>query len=93
MNDNQANQQLNLTDFSDDIEEVLHDVKKGKPILLNKDGKEVAAIISIEDLRLLERLIEEEEDRIDSGEASEILSEVKEQGTVTWESLKASIGL
>jgi prevent-host-death family protein len=93
MNDNQANQQLNLADFSDDIKKIFHDVEKGKPILLNKDGKEVAAIISIEDLRLLERLIEEEEDRIDSKEASEIIAEVKEQGTVSWESIKATAGL
>jgi prevent-host-death family protein len=92
MNDNQA-KQLNLTDFSDDLEEVLHHVEKGKPVILSQDGKEVAAIISIEDLRLLERLIEEEEDRIDLSEASEILAEVKEQGTVSWESLKTSIGL
>jgi prevent-host-death family protein len=92
MNDNQP-RQLNLTDFSDDLEEVLHYVEKGQPILLNKNGKEVAAIISIEDLHLLERLIEEEEDRIDASEAKEILTEVKEQGTVSWESLKASVGL
>lgn len=92
MNDNQS-KQFNLTNFSPDLREVLHHVEKGKPLLLNKDGKEVAAIISIEDLHLLERSIEEEEDRIDSSEASEILAEVKEQGTVSWESLKASVGL
>lgn len=92
MNENQA-KQLNLTDFSDDLGEILHYVEKGKPVLLHKNGQEVAAIISIEDLHLLERLIEEEEDRIDSEEASKIKVEVKEQGTVSWESIKASSGL
>jgi prevent-host-death family protein len=85
--------QLNLTDGDKSLTETLDYVEKGSPVVLSQDGKEVAAIISIEDLHLLERLIEEEEDRIDSSEASEILAEVKEQGTVTWESIKASAGL
>jgi prevent-host-death family protein len=85
--------QINLTNCDTSLAETLDCVEKGSPVVLSQDGKEVAAIISIEDLRLLERLREEEEDRIDSSEASEILAEVKEQGTVTWESLKASIGL
>jgi len=85
--------QLNLTDYYKSLTETLHYLEKGSPVILSQDGKEVAAIISIEDLRLLERLIEAEEDRIDSSEAKEILAEVKEQGTVSWESLKASVDL
>lgn len=54
---------------------------------------EVAALISIEDLHLLERLIEEEEDRIDTEESKKILAEVKEQGTIPWETIKAELGL
>lgn len=49
--------------------------------------------ISIEDLHLLERLIEEEEDRIDIVETEKILADVKEQGTVPWERIKAELGL
>ena len=49
--------------------------------------------ISIEDLHLLERLIEEEEDRIDIAETEKILAEVKEQGTVPWERIKAELEL
>jgi prevent-host-death family protein len=92
MNDNQP-KQLNLTDYDKSLTETLNYVEKGSPVILSQDGQEVAAIISIEDLHLLERLREEEEDRIDSKEASEILAEVKEQGTVTWESIKATAGL
>lgn len=91
MNNDRA-KQLNLTNLSQDLTKTLHSLEKGNPVILSLDGKEIAAIISLEDLRLLERLIEEEEDRIDLLETKEILNEVKEQGTISWEELKASIG-
>jgi PHD/YefM family antitoxin component YafN of YafNO toxin-antitoxin module len=91
MNNNQA-KQLNLTNLQD-LTKALHSIEKGNPILIHLDGKEIAAIISLEDLRLLERLIEEEEEeRIDLSETRKVLREVKEQGTVPWEEIKASIG-
>jgi len=37
-------------------------------------------------------LIEEEEDRIDIVETEKILADVKEQGTVPWERIKAELG-
>jgi len=46
--------------------EVVNRVAYGKErIVLERRGKPLAALIPIEDLHLLERLIEEEEDRID----------------------------
>jgi prevent-host-death family protein len=44
-------------------------------VILDRAGKDVAAVISIENLRLLERLVEEEEDRIDIEEAKRTLAE------------------
>lgn len=85
--------QLNLTEFHKDITSALLQLESGKPVILHQDGKEVAALISIEDLHLLEHLIEEEEDRIDRAEAKIILAEVEEEGTVSWESIKAEAGL
>jgi PHD/YefM family antitoxin component YafN of YafNO toxin-antitoxin module len=84
--------QLNLTESHKDITSALTQLESGKPVILHQDGKEVAALISIEDLHLLERLIEEEEDRIDLAESKKILAEVKEQGTVSWEDVKAEAG-
>lgn len=84
---------LDITSAHLALVDALKQVAVGKPIILHQHGKEVAALISIKDLHLLERLIEEEEDRIDIAEAENILAEVKEQGTVPWEDIKAKLGL
>ena len=76
-----------------DLVNAVKQVASGRPIVLHQNGKQVAALISIEDLHLLERLIEEEEDRIDIAETEKILAEVKEQGTVPWEIIKAELEL
>lgn len=76
-----------------DLFDAVNQVAIGRPIILHQNGKQVAALISIKDLHLLERLIEEEEDRIDILETEKILADVKEQGTVPWERIKAELGL
>ena len=76
-----------------DLVDAVKQVASGRPVILHQNGKQVAALISIEDLHLLERLIEEEEDRIDIAETEKILAEVKEQGTVPWERIKAELEL
>jgi len=58
-------------------------------VILVRDGKEVAGLVPIEDLELLdelERLMELEEIRSARKEA-------KEKGTIPWERLKADLGL
>lgn len=84
---------LDLTSAHPDLVNTVKLVANGKPIILHQDGYQVAAVISIEDLHLLERLIEESEDRIDIEDSRKILAEVKEQGTVPWEEVKAKLGL
>jgi antitoxin Phd len=55
---------------------VVNEVAYGKEwIVLERRGKPMAAMIPMEDLRLLERLIEEEEDRIDLEEVRKALAE------------------
>lgn len=76
-----------------DLVDAVKQVASGRHIILHQNGKQLAALISIEDLHLLERLIEEEEDRIDIAETEKILAEVKEQGTVPWERIKAELEL
>jgi hypothetical protein len=49
----------------------------------------VAAVVPIEDVKLLEEL----EDRIDLEEARAALAETKSKGTIPWEKIKADLGL
>lgn len=59
-------------------------------IVLERRGEDVAALVCVEDLRLLERLLEEYEERQDLEAAREAL---KEPGEVPWEKLKRDLGL
>ena len=69
--------------------EVLDHVAYGKePIVLHRHGKPLVAIIPVEDLQLLERLLEGEEDRIDVEEARRILADPTEE-EIPWEQIKA----
>jgi len=58
-------------------------------VVLTRRGKEVAAVVPIEDVKLLEEL----EDRIDLEEARIALAETKSKGTIPWEKIKADLGL
>jgi hypothetical protein len=50
----------------------------------------VAAVIPIEDFRLLKKLMREKEDQEDVHDALEAL---KEPGSIPWEKVKAELGL
>ena len=58
-------------------------------IVLHRRGKNVAAMVPIEDLALLEEL----ETRLDLEEARAALAEARKKGTISWEKLKAELGL
>ncbi len=58
----------------------------GEPIVLSRRGKDLAAIVPIEDLRLIEEL----EDRMLSDKAKKAL---KEKGRIPWEKIKKDLGL
>ena len=55
-------------------------------IVLTRRGKDLAAVVPIEDLKLLEEI----EDRIDLEAARKAL---KESGSIPWEKVKAELGL
>jgi prevent-host-death family protein len=74
-------------DFGDLLSRVAYTKER---IVLHRHGKDVAAVIPIEDFHLLERLIEELEDRLDIEDAQEAL---KEPGRIPWEKVKAGLGL
>jgi prevent-host-death family protein len=58
-------------------------------VVLTRRGKEVAAVVPIEDVKLLGEL----EDRIDLEEARAALVETKSKGTIPWKKIKADLGL
>lgn len=60
----------------------------GERVIVERRGKELAAVVSVEDLRLLGRLIEEEEDRLDLEESRKILSDPEDSGRVYWREIK-----
>jgi prevent-host-death family protein len=59
---------------------------KGERTLLHRRGKDVAAVVPVADLVLLEQI----EDRMDLEAAREAM---KEPGTVSWEKVKKHLGL
>ncbi len=69
------------------LAEVINSAQYGKErIILTRHGKEVAGIISIDDLNLLEKL----EDRLDLHEAIEILEDDHSE-FVDWDDVKDTI--
>lgn len=72
-------------EFSELINRVSHNKER---IILVRRGKEVAAIVPLEDLLLLEA----SQDKNDLHEAVEALKEARTQGTITLEQLKREIG-
>ena len=59
-------QRLNVVELKNSLGDVLNKAEyQGERTIVQRRGKDPAAIISISDLRLLELLIEEAEDRLD----------------------------
>ena len=64
-----------------------------EPTIVTRRGKRVAAIVSIEDLELLEAVFEELEDRADAEYCRKALKNLDLSRTVPWEDLKSELGL
>ena len=62
----------------------------GEPVAIESEGRTVAVIVSVEDFALLQRLREEEEDRIDVAALKHVR---KEPGSIPWDKIKADLGL
>ncbi len=78
---------LSATEAREKFSEVVNRVRYGhERILLGRHGQEQAAIVPVEDLRLIEQL----EDALDLSAAREAL---RESGTVSWEELRAELGI
>jgi prevent-host-death family protein len=76
----QAMKRLNVVELKNSLGEVLNRAEyQGERTIIHRRGKDAAAIISIEDLRLFERLLEEAEDRLDVEAARSALAESDER--------------
>ena len=63
----------------------------GEPVAIDSDGRTVAFLVSAEDFALLQRLRDEEEDRLDNAAADAALAEPGE--SIPWERVKDELGL
>lgn len=80
---------INTIDAKEQFAELINRVAHNKErILLTRRGKEIAAIIPVEDLELLL----ESQDKHDLREAIDALKEARSVGTVTLEKLKEDLG-
>jgi prevent-host-death family protein len=84
---------LNVSKAREEFPEVVNRAAYGKErTIVSRRGKDLAAVIPIEDLRLLERLIQEEMDRIDLEDAKAALEEAEEKGTIPLRDLVLELG-
>ena len=83
-----ANNRLPASKAREKFADILNEVSvRGDRIVLERHGKGVAALISVNDLELLEAL----EDRFDVEAAKAALSESDER--ITWDEVKKRLGL
>lgn len=74
---------LNVSKAREEFPELVSRAAYGKErTIVSRRGKDLAAVISMDDLRLLERLAREEMDRIDLEDARAALKEAHEKGTI-----------
>jgi prevent-host-death family protein len=82
--------QVSTVDARAQFSEIINRAAFGKErVTLTRRGKEIVAVVPIEDVKLLEAL----EDKIDLEEARAALAEAKKKGTVSWEKIKKELGL
>jgi prevent-host-death family protein len=85
---------LNLSKARQEFPEIVNRAAYGKErTILSRRGKDMAAVISMDDLLLLERLAREEMDRIDIEDARAALKEAEEKGTIPLEEARKRLGL
>lgn len=79
-----------FSDARSDLTQIVNHVAYAhERFILTRNGKEVAAIISVEDLALLEQL----EDSLDLEIAKRVEKDIKKRGTVKWQEAKKALGL
>ncbi len=84
---------LNVSKAREEFPDVVNRAAYGKErTIVSRRGKDLAAVIPMEDLRLLERLAREEMDRIDLEDARAALAKAEEKGTIPLRDLMRELG-
>ena len=84
---------ITSSEARDEFAEVINRVAYGgERIVIRRREKELAAVVPMEDLCLLESLIEQEEDRIDAEASRNALADPDDE-VVSWEEARKEIGL
>ena len=85
---------LNVSKAREDFPEIVDRAALGgERTIVSRRGKDLAAVIPIADLRLLERLSRKEQDRLDVKDARAALVEARKKGTITSSEVKRRLGL
>jgi prevent-host-death family protein len=85
---------LNVSKAREQFPELVKRAAYGKErTIVSRRGKDLAAVIPMEDLRLLERLARLETDRIDLEDARAALKEAEEKGSISLKKAKKHLGL
>ena len=84
---------LNVSKAREEFPDVINRAAYGKErTIVSRRGKDLAAVIPIDDLRLLERLSKKEMDRQDLADARAALKEAEEEGTIPLRELMRILG-
>ena len=84
---------ITASEAREEFAEVINRVAYGgERVVIRRREKELAAVIPMEDLRLLERLIEQEEDRLDAEATRKALADPDDEA-VPWEDARKDLGL
>jgi prevent-host-death family protein len=84
------NVQVAKKSFGDTLNRVAYGKER---IVIERRGVDVAVILPLEDLRLLERLAEEYEDRMDAEDAARAEADPRNAEPVAWDAVKVRLGL
>jgi prevent-host-death family protein len=85
-----AGEHLSTVDARNQFAEVINRAAYGRErIILTRRGKEIVAVVPIEDVRLLQLL----EDKLDLAAGRAALAAVECDGAVPWQALKTELGL
>lgn len=76
------------TSADESMSAAIAQLQDGHPVILEREGSALAALITLKDLHLLESYFEELEDRIDRREIEKAREEIEREGTVSWERVK-----